>query len=486
MVSENKTLTQSKETMNDQDDWVIFQNEIDSVRDVVLMYKTKQCNLNCANVDCFFFHNPQEKRRKPFNNNGKLVYLDELCNEGANCKAEDCNKSHNFYELNYHPWRFKTKPCEYFLNSNLTLNSSLSFNTKPNTSNNKIDSNLSSFRDNSTNSNFFNNNNNSNSLNSASRVNSSLMVSENNNTNDSNKQINSKLRLTDSSSLMQSNHNEKLCPYYHSQEQRREIKNNTMKSKRKSMDDSNSTQLVESQFCKLDLNIFKVFKCSNQNKHSEKQCLYYHSMKDRRRSQNQFYYLPEICFAVQSDQKCQHGDYCNKSHNQVEMFYHKDKFRTKFCSHYNEEKDINEVNNDCPYGTFCSFAHCEREIRVDLIHKLDKNLDFFIYYFKTVVCPFDHKHDKSICEYSHNLQDFRRNPKKYIYDKKNCSKWDNKKTILCYSDGCPDGYSCIYCHGWKELDFHPLNYKTTKCKNYRGNCEKGSLCPFYHTFENKR
>lgn len=460
-------------SLSEQDDWVSFQNEIDSVRDVVLMYKTKPCNLNCKNADCFFYHNSQEKRRKPFSNDGKLVYFAELCSEGDLCNSLLCSRSHNFYELNYHPWKFKTKPCEsYFQSTQLGVASSNSVSRCDNTTN--------------TNSGYSNNVNTSGLFNDYPLNNiankSNLNNSNNNNTNTSFTSTNTRgsISLKEIKSL--TNHNEKLCPYYHNKSQMRETGKGNKITKTQTSNLSSPDSIIN----RFDLNIFKVFKCNNNNKHSEKQCIYYHSSKDRRRSQNQFYYLPEICFSTQSDQKCSHAEYCNKSHNQVEMFYHKEKFRTKFCSHYLETKKLKEVNNDCPYGSFCSFAHCESEIRIDLIHKMDKNMDFFMYYFKTIVCPFDHKHDKSICEYSHNLQDYRRNPKKHIYEKKNCIKWDNKKTILFYSDGCPEGYGCIHSHGWKELDFHPLNYKTIKCKNYRGNCEKGSLCPFYHNFENKR
>lgn len=231
---------------------------------------------------------------------------------------------------------------------------------------------------------------------------------------------------------------------------------------------------------------FKTLKCTNNIKHNEKQCPYYHNAKDKRRPQNTFYYLPEMCFSITSDVKCPRADYCNKCHNQVELFYHKDKYKTKFCSFYSEEQTKEEIDSVCHYGGFCCFAHTQDEILVELIHKYDLNLEFFLYYFKTVMCPFESKHDKSTCVYAHNLQDYRRNPKKYCYDKKNCPSWDNKKTILNYSQGCKDGYLCPFSHGWKESDFHPLNYKTTKCKNYKGNCEKGSICPFYHNYESKR
>jgi hypothetical protein len=46
--------------------------------------------------------------------------------------------------------------------------------------------------------------------------------------------------------------------------------------------------------------------------------------------------------------------------------------------------------------------------------------------------------------------------------------------------------SCHYCHGWKELEYHPIVYKTRKCKDFEGHCNKQLFCPFYHREEEKR
>mmetsp|Transcript_6120 Transcript_6120/g.5481 ORF Transcript_6120/g.5481 Transcript_6120/m.5481 type:complete len:92 (+) Transcript_6120:1114-1389(+) len=43
--------------------------------------------------------------------------------------------------------------------------------------------------------------------------------------------------------------------------------------------------------------------------------------------------------------------------------------------------------------------------------------------------------------------------------------------------GCPNMLNCDKCHGWKEFEFHPDNYKTIACKNE--GCDKKN-CPFYH------
>ena len=227
---------------------------------------------------------------------------------------------------------------------------------------------------------------------------------------------------------------------------------------------------------------FKTIKCNILQKHNEKHCIFFHSNKDRRRCNIK--YSSDTCSYASNDKICPNGDYCNLSHNKVEVFYHLDRFKTKFCSQFKIGNSPSERN--CVYGKFCSFAHNEEEIRIDLIHKYKFDEEFFINYFKTIVCPFTHDHEKATCVYSHNWQDYRRNPRKYIYKNNSCGVWNIKKTILNYRDGCPNETICIMCHGWKEEDFHPLNYKTKKCKNFKKICEKNIYCPFYHNLEEKR
>lgn len=220
-------------------------------------------------------------------------------------------------------------------------------------------------------------------------------------------------------------------------------------------------------------------------KHNEKHCVYFHSNKDRRRLMIK--YSSDSCKYSSADKNCPDGDFCLFSHNKVEMFYHPDRFKTKFCSQYSIDGNLRKKSlQNCAYGKYCSFAHSEEEIKIELIHKLKFDEDFFLNHFKTVVCPFTHDHDKATCVYSHNWQDYRRNPKKFTYKNVPCQIWDIKKTILNYRDGCPQESSCLHCHGWKEEDFHPLNYKTKKCKNFNKLCEKNIYCPFFHTLDEKR
>jgi hypothetical protein len=277
----------------------------------------------------------------------------------------------------------------------------------------------------------------------------------------------------------------KFCPYAHNQQELRNgniyLKNN----KQKNTQGKNSKILLNSHLPQqFNLSTFKINKCSLTNKHNEKQCLGFHSIKDRRRNPHFCNYSSEMCSTVELEKNCQIGDYCQKSHNKVEAFYHPLKFKTKFCSHFSLENPYSI--SKCSYGDYCSFAHSEKEIKIELIHHLSRNEEFFTNYFKTVLCPFTHAHEKAICVYAHNWQDFRRNPKVYIYKNHSCPRWDNKKTILNYKDGCSEEYNCFLCHGWKEEDFHPLNYKTKKCKNFNKNCGKKEFCPFFHDNEEKR
>ncbi len=138
-------------------------------------------------------------------------------------------------------------------------------------------------------------------------------------------------------------------------------------------------------------------------------------------------YTSEICpfVAVGKGQDCPMGDQCFRSHNRVEEFYHPEKYKVKFCSSY-----PNKVET-CEYGDMCAFAHNEGELTVDLLHKMEpKDSDFFMFYFKTIWCPYsDTTHPRDSCVYAHNWQDYRRKPHLYDYDKEQCSNWQMKTFV---------------------------------------------------------
>eukprot|EP01017_Pseudomicrothorax_dubius_P043218 TRINITY_DN7154_c0_g1_i6.p1 TRINITY_DN7154_c0_g1~~TRINITY_DN7154_c0_g1_i6.p1 ORF type:complete len:337 (+),score=23.83 TRINITY_DN7154_c0_g1_i6:72-1082(+) len=234
-------------------------------------------------------------------------------------------------------------------------------------------------------------------------------------------------------------------------------------------------QLVEH----LDLSFFKVKACSINAPHNHKQCPFFHNGKDRKRAG--VFYSSELCEFSERDDgfACPAGDLCPKSHNRVEQLYRPEKYKTKFCSHF----PLN--TRGCEYGGFCSFAHSEADIVVELIHNLEYDDDFYMFYFKTVLCPFNlTQHDKAQCVYAHNWQDFRRKPQLHAYEPIACPNWKSTDFVLNYEDGCPLGFNCGKCHGWKELEYHPLNFKTKPCGSK--SCQKGRDCPFFHSPREKR
>lgn len=113
-----------------------------------------------------------------------------------------------------------------------------------------------------------------------------------------------------------------------------------------------------------------------------KRCPYYHdSAKDRRRELGT--YRSVICEYIRRKKKCPQKEDCEFAHNNVEVFYHPDKYKAKFCSSFTNKTGI------CEYGDFCAFAHSEEEISVNLIHKMERDDDFYIFHFKTVWCPYN-------------------------------------------------------------------------------------------------
>lgn len=111
--------------------------------------------------------------------------------------------------------------------------------------------------------------------------------------------------------------------------------------------------------------------------------------------------------------------------------------------------------------------------------------DFYMEYFKTEWCPFNHEHNKAQCFYAHNYQDFRRRPSLFTYEVSLCQAWQSGTFITSYEEGCKLVQKCFYAHGWKEQQFHPLVYKTQPCVEGQP-CFKGLECPFYHSSKDRR
>lgn len=71
------------------------------------------------------------------------------------------------------------------------------------------------------------------------------------------------------------------------------------------------------------------------------------------------------------------------------------------------------------------------------------------------------------------------------YEPEACPKWNLKEFIVVYAEGCPNSDGCKFCHGWKELEFHPLIYKTRPCRLIK-RCKDLKGCPNFHSLSEKR
>jgi hypothetical protein len=108
------------------------------IMQVVIDYKTKPCDMkSCCKEksNCFKYHDGVDKRRPVFSYTGALNYKPILCPNislYSNINTpllekehslkhrvcpflDDCNYSHNNYEIAFHPDVYKKKPCLYSL-----------------------------------------------------------------------------------------------------------------------------------------------------------------------------------------------------------------------------------------------------------------------------------------------------------------------------------------------------------------------------------
>jgi len=231
----------------------------------------------------------------------------------------------------------------------------------------------------------------------------------------------------------------------------------------------------------LNLEMFKVQECTNQEPHNPKKCAKYHGQLDRRRCSTLVNYGLDFCpLKSCSDQNCTY------THNKVERLYHIEKYKTKFCT---------QTLQKCEYKQFCSFAHSDQDIKTPLIHKMTRNQEFYMFYFKTEWCPYNTEHNKAQCVYAHNWQDFRRKPHLFQYNPfEVCESWQAGNFIGKYEEGCKLQSYCGKYHGWKEQIFHPMVYKTIFCddaeKKYPDQklhqCQKNLQCGYYHSSKDRR
>ena len=223
----------------------------------------------------------------------------------------------------------------------------------------------------------------------------------------------------------------------------------------------------------IDMSNFKTDPCPILSKHNIKKCIYYHFQSEKRRDLKKIKYSKMICKNLSN---C-YSNYCKYSHNTMEQLYHPENYKKKYCKSFYE-------NKNCKFGEFCALAHSEEELEIILLHKMEKNQNFFLFYFKSEFCPFSKiNHDKFKCDYAHNWQDFKRPFCNFIKPTL-CENWVRTKKLDFYNEGCKNGMNCEKCHGWKELDYHICNFKKKKCLTK--NCKRNQICCFYHSKNEKK
>lgn len=221
----------------------------------------------------------------------------------------------------------------------------------------------------------------------------------------------------------------------------------------------------------LDLTRYKSEKCPKDVCRNPKTCPYFHTVEDYRRDPFSARYSPELC---EFGPNCYSRAKCRFAHNKFEVHYHPRRYKKKYC------KYLLEINR-CKYGKYCAYAHNDQDIRIELLHTMARNDDFFLFKYKTEFCPFQMEHNLRKCIYGHSWEDYRRNILKYPYSKTLCKH--HVEIPLGRLEWCPDGLNCGMSHSRFESDFHPQNYKKFPC--HIPECD-GQMCPFLHRDESTR
>lgn len=411
--------------------WSVFvTKEAQTIQQVVLHFKTSPCTEfsasgNCySGRSCWSYHSASERRRPPFVN-GELVYGDAICpmiNQGLECNNRDqCSYSHNMQEISFHPAKYKTSLCP--------KSSECADQFCP-------------------------------LAHSQGELRSIIIT-----------QSYTKTKVPNT--ILQPIQQNMPLYYVPSVEVRVQ---QLLAPYTQSYYATNSQYAQNTQSTDTELSSFKTKPCPHQYQHNHKHCIYFHSSKDRRRIPGK--YSADRC-EENENECCILGDSCPKSHSMVEKLYHPDKYKTKYCNNYPNRL------TECEYGEYCCFAHSDDELKVELIHTLELDEDFFMFYFKTVWCPYMHEHNKAVCVYAHNWQDFRRKPNLFYYSCDLCPNWQSESFICEYKEGCPFEQNCLYCHGWKEQLYHPHIYKTRPCPDIK-KCQKSLDCPYFHDSYDRR
>jgi len=116
-----------------------------------------------------------------------------------------------------------------------------------------------------------------------------------------------------------------------------------------------------------------------------------------------------------------------------------------------------------------------------------ENDDAYMYRFRTRTCTNEKCRNPARCFSAHSIAMRRRVPERdnhgrFNYIPEHCTQWQKTKK-------CRLGDSCPRSHGWLEVIFHPLLYKTKMCSSYQKNgvCRKyGVYCAKAHKWSEIR
>lgn len=250
----------------------------------------------------------------------------------------------------------------------------------------------------------------------------------------------------------------------------------------------------------MDIASFKVCRCDCTKAHNTKACVGFHHRFDRRRRPGTYqaepcdreFHLDDGGSVTSESEICPRGAACDKCHNVVEVLYHEEVYKRRWCMDAEKEGGMG-----CPRGSFCAFAHSREELEERAAvytseEEQHPDADFFIYRYKTYWCPLPGVHDWDSCLYAHTKRDLRRSPL-VGYSIKKCPHWEkslqNEPTEgppLPYSSCCPNGAACQMAHGIKEVLYHPSQYRVKPCTSRKCNGKKQRLCAFAHNDEQRR
>ena len=102
--------------------------------------------------------------------------------------------------------------------------------------------------------------------------------------------------------------------------------------------------------------------CSLKNHHDKALCNYFHDNKDKRRDPKIINYSSEKCpLGYEKSYKCKFSDECLKAHNEIEVIYHKEVYKTRKCK-----------DKTCKMGEKCSFDHSKEDPKEDLQAEIKK------------------------------------------------------------------------------------------------------------------